>query len=163
MSDYHALSIGQGPSADPSGRYAIHMDARPLPGIECVGRWQDAVFPREHFSEIFASQTLEHLSRADQRLALEKSWWWLRTGGTIELWTPDLWAQVEWAVTGKISREWLQTVLYGEQDYPENTHLWLHTQESLATLLTECGFEVVECSRVEGSLKAIGRRPVPAL
>lgn len=137
----------------------IYLDARSIENVDIVCRWQDAHFPPSRLDSIFASQTIEHLSLADQRLALAKSLAWLRPGGTIELWTPDLETQVAWLRDGTITWPWFQHVIYGEQDYPENTHLWCHTKESFTTLLRECGFEVLHCEQIDGSLCLLARKP----
>lgn len=134
------------------------MDVRDLPGVDKVCAWQDAVFDRNTIDSIFSSQTLEHLNKADQEKALRKSWWWLKPGCVIEIWTPCLERQLQWYQEGKITLQWLQTVLYGEQDYPANTHLWVHTEESLRNILTDCGFIILQCDETEGSLHVVARK-----
>lgn len=151
------LEIGCG--ENPQLEYSVHMDARELPHVEVVCEWQNANFPEDTFSKIFANQVFEHLYKSEQVFALKKTLTWLKPGGILELWTPCLDRLAQLAVEGSITWEWFQEVCYGEQSYPDNCHRWVHTLSTLYTMAMVCGFAVDECKEVDGSIKLIARKP----
>lgn len=153
------LAIGQGPNPQPE--YDLHLDARALPGVDIVAPWQSASFAPTTFDYVFSSQTLEHLNRADQELALRRTLTWLKPQAVLEVWTPCIETQVRWVTEGSITWDWFQQVMYGEADYLENTHKWMHTVASLHALASECGYEVLSCEEVHGSIRLVARRPEP--
>jgi predicted SAM-dependent methyltransferase len=140
-------------------RFNLYMDIRDYKGVDIVLPWQSADLPKRTFHHIHASQTIEHLLLAAQLNALKRSCDWLIPGGILEVWTPDLEDQIRSFNAGAITIEWLRTICNGEQDYPENAHLGLHTNASLVELAEQAGFQIVSCETVAGSLALIARRP----
>lgn len=155
--DPDTLEIGCGDIPDP--HYLVHLDARPLAGVDIVGKWQEINFPEASFHKIFSNQTLEHLYKNEQEEAFRKSLRWLKPNGVLEVWTPCLDRLAVLATEGSISWPWFQMVVYGEQSYPENCHRWCHTLNSLQELAVSTGFEVDVCEEVEGSIRLLARRP----
>lgn len=152
-----SLEIGVGDIPDPN--FSLHMDIRALPGVEVVSSWQDASFPEGSFLHIKANQVFEHLNRGNQLIALQKSCSWLAPGGVLEIWTPCLDRLAVMAVEGSITWEWLQRVLYGEQDYDDNIHRNVHTLSTLKAMALASGLIVDSIDEIDGSIKLIAKRP----
>lgn len=125
-----------------------HLDARPLPHIEFV---QSAVdlsnIPDNRYDRVVASDVIEHLGWRDIPQALRE---WLRVltpKGLLEIETPNaVEALVIIGAPGYGARHGDETqfhyfnrVMYGHQDYPENTHRSYFTPAWLTDLLYEAG------------------------
>ena len=89
--------------------------------------------------EICAFDILEHFPREKSRQVLKMWVGLLRPGGVIRIRCPDLLH----AVKVRLSDEWLELLLYGGQDYPENQHLCGFTRNMLVGLLLDENLEII--------------------
>lgn len=121
-----------------------HIDIRPLPHL-------DVVSPVDHlpmFADgtvdlIYNCHVLEHFGRWDIPRVLKEWFRLLKPGGVLRTAVPDLAACFEvYAETGDITL--IHGLLYGRQDYPENTHHIGFDFAYLQRLLEGAGFTSVD-------------------
>lgn len=131
-----------------------HLDIRPLPHIEHVQDATDlANFRDGTFDRVIAQDVIEHIG---WRLIPDTLREWLRVlkpGGTLEVETPNARElhQILMRPNDPSGRraskhgvhesqfEYFNRVLFGHQDYPENTHKSYFTPEWLQRLLADAG------------------------
>lgn len=100
-------------------------------------------FPDASCSEILANDILEHLSHRVVRQVLKEWRRVLQQRGRLLLRVPDLEAICRIYLNNDDFQQ-ISYWLYGEQDYPENTHKTGFTVASLKKLLETEGFEVLK-------------------
>lgn len=87
--------------------------------------------------EIVAFHLLEHLSRPDAELLLNRARKWMAPGGTLTVEVPDMRAIFEMG----IGQGW-EGYVYGAQEHAGEFHLWGYTVESLVALVEAAGWTV---------------------
>ena len=93
------------------------------------------------YSLVYAHSVLEHFSKHD-RMACLKEWHRVcKTGGRVWISVPDM-VLLAKALLIKPT-DGVINFIYGEQNYPENTHRWGYTQNSIRTDLIAAGFKNV--------------------
>ena len=153
------LSLGIGQGRSDAFNFDLYLDIRDYPGVDIVAPWQEAELPAAVFSLIHSSQTLEHLRKEEQLEALRRCFFWLVPGGILRIQTPDLEKQLSLLLSEEITLEAFQRILYGEQDYDENTHLWVNTRTGLRGMAELAGFLVAVCEEVKGSISLVAIKP----
>lgn len=100
----------------------VHIDVRPLPGLDHVSPIDHLpMFADSTVDEIYNCHVLEHFGRHEFPKALQEWHRLLKPGGILRTAVPDLAACFEvYRETGDITL--IHGLLYGRQDYPENTH-----------------------------------------
>lgn len=147
------LEIGCGPT--PKQGF-INCDARDLPTVDIVCMAWDIPFPKGSISKIASRHMIEHVTR-DQAIQTLQHWYeLLKSGGELDVNTPDLNKTVEQlSMSGKsqyvnqdvTNKEHALYSLYGWQTNPYDFHKWLYDFESLYTILKTIGFQYID--RVE--------------
>lgn len=126
-----------------------HLDLRDLPHIKYV---QSAVdlsnFDDDSFNMIVTKDMIEHLSWREVPKALSE---WLRVAPIVEIETPNaievlnlLHSDYEPRWNKESDWQRFSRVLFGHQDYPENTHKCYFTVGWLEELLHEAGASFVK-------------------
>lgn len=146
------LNIGSGPSQKTEGW--LHLDSRPLRGVDVVADCRKLPFPDAHFEGVVASNVLEHISWRETLSTLKE---WLRVvvpGGYLIIQTPDALQLVEIIQgnpheatrEGENESSWMyfSRMCFGHQDCPENAHLTYFKEDWLTELLYEAGAGIVE-------------------
>ncbi|MEW5867343.1 MAG: HAD-IIIA family hydrolase [Bacillota bacterium] len=117
-------------------------------------------FPDCNADYIVAKDVLEHFGRLEVESVLKEWVRVLKPQGEIEIITPNLEAICSGYLRGDFGTERLVELLYGTQDYPENTHKAGFDLKSMAVLMEKCGVEVLDVHSDGGSnLIAKGRKP----
>lgn len=132
------LNLGCGPDVRAG---FINLDVRKLPGVtvcdvtsvKSMEQYRGADF-------ILARDILEHFSRAESHRTLKMWIGLLKKGGKIRIQCPELYHAVKIAY----SDEWVERLLYGGQDYPENFHKTGYTKGILTKLLNQNGCSVTK-------------------
>lgn len=153
----NVLEIGCGEA--PELEHSTRLDARKLPGIDLV---QSAVdlsnLDDASFDRVVAKDVIEHISWQDVPAALAEWMRVLRSGGALEVETPngrELVAQMmapqdpdlpRWKQRGVPESDWQRfcRTAFGHQDYPENLHRSYFTRPWLAELLMAAGAAKVD-------------------
>jgi ubiquinone/menaquinone biosynthesis C-methylase UbiE len=132
----------------------LHQDIRDLPGIDWVGDFRELPWGAEHFDAVFSSHGIEHTSWRETQAVLEEWLRVLKTGGTLELITPDFFRLWENLITGRVlpeSGKWaggpvtpafVAYVTGGGQDHEHNYHTAHYTDAWYFEALTELGCDV---------------------
>lgn len=117
-------------------------------------------FPDNHADYILAKDVLEHFGRLEVENVLREWVRVLKAQCEIMMITPNLEAICSGYVRGDFDTPRLVQLLYGHQDYPENTHRSGFDLKSMADLMERCGLEVLDVHSDGGSnLIARGRKP----
>lgn len=118
----------------------IHIDSRPLGGLDYITEaGQLAMFANDSVDLLYNCHVLEHISRPCIQPTLQEWWRVLKPGGLLRTAVPDL--AVAWAIyTESQDLNLILGLLYGRQDYPENTHLMGFDWLTLKRHLEQAGF-----------------------
>ncbi len=131
----------------------INLDIRPGSFIDVVhdARTLKEIYQDGTFDEIMAGDVLEHLGLWKWKPALQDWVDLLKPGGVLKMRTIDVRRAIEYfmvmkAVEGYDQKENYNKFvhfLFGDQDYPENTHNVTFTEEYLREDLVEMGMKVL--------------------
>ena len=118
----------------------VHVDVRPLPRLDHVSAIDDLpMFADGTVDEIYNCHVLEHFGRHEFRQALREWFRLLKPGGVLRTAVPDLESCFDvYRQTGDLKL--IHGLLYGRQDYPENTHHIGFDFRFLQACLSEAGF-----------------------
>lgn len=135
------LNIGAG-SDIKSGM--VNIDIRPLPGIDKVLDARKLPYGDNTVDRIIAIDIIEHFGRNEVADVLKEWNRVLKPGGTLIFRTPDLHLIMEEYLSAHIDGWEACRRIFGNQDYPENTHKCIFDINILHQLLeNQCNFKVV--------------------
>lgn len=125
-------------------------------------RWGDIVRGLPHEKEsvqgIFCSHVLEHLSLEDCRIALRRSYEYLKPGGIFRMVLPDLWQAVEQYCqdsSPRAAHTFMETTLLGcrsrggwlrralQSVFGNSKHLWMWDEKAMIDELQQVGFKKI--------------------
>lgn len=131
------LEVGGG--ANP--RFRPNLDVRPLPTVDIVadlgGAWP---VPDGGFDGVYSAYVMEHISWRKVPVFVGEIWRVLRPGGTATVVTSNTEAQMRWALRQEVFDEKIGQCLFGDNDYPENTHRAAFNPDYVIRLFREAGF-----------------------
>lgn len=119
------------------------------------------------FTEVYASQVLEHFSHLETRSVISEWWRVVAPCGSLKVEVPNFWGifsnfkKSSWQI-----EDWERFVerLYGAQDYEGNTHYSMfshqHFNKQLQHWLPDAKLEVYEVYANQGGLRALLRKEV---
>jgi len=118
-----------------------NMDIRPLPTVDIVANLEEPFpIPNESYMTLFGSYILEHLSwRSVTRFASECHRV-LKPGGKAVFLVPNTLAQCKLAVETDIWTDEISNMLFGGQDYSDNTHKNALSPNYAIGMFKQCGF-----------------------
>ena len=148
------LNVGAG--EDCLGEY-INIDIRNLEEIDIISDLSKCNLPflPKSVDEIKAIDVIEHFSHKTSIKVLKYLISLLKKGGLIFIQCPDVLKLYE--ILKDNPRELIRR-LYGDQDYPENTHKTGFTLLILEYLFVELGLEIVDKNYINGNLRIKGRK-----
>jgi SAM-dependent methyltransferase len=129
------LGAGERPVAG-----ALHVDMRPLPGVDVVADVRRLPFRTGAVGHLHAAHLIEHFPRRDLPGVTAE---WRRAvapGGALSVITPNLGYVVEEYRTGRMTHEEASTRIFGGQDYAGNFHYHVFDAPALAETLRAAGF-----------------------
>jgi len=164
----HRVSLGRREvwielgSGDRPARGYLHCDVRPRRHVECAADVGAGLPFRSGVADrILACHILEHFSWRRTSNVLSEWARVLRTGGQLELITPNLrWTCTKYATDdySKYTRYHIQSDIFGAQDYPKNYHHAGFDWAFLSKLLAGLGFDPVIDLSASGGKHDMSRR-----
>ena len=129
----------------------FNLDIRPLPNVDFVVDLEEAKlpFPDNFFATIYAIDVIEHITYRRVRQLIKELYRVLGKGGRLVVRTPDTELIAKYVLDRRFPGvhgdlfETMSWYIYGEQDYPENTHKSAFTKETLKQLLEDAGFVII--------------------
>lgn len=122
----------------------VHVDARPLDGIDHVATADNLPFADESVELLYWCHGLEHVQRLKVKETLFELRRVLAMDGVLRLSLPDLSILAWMYANHQATIEQVVGPIHGRQDYPDNIHYCSYDLKSLTHLLTECGFHHTE-------------------
>jgi len=134
------LEIGCGESK--TYGHSLGLDIRRTTETDIIADARSLPFHDDVFDLVFSSHCIEHISHREVRSALSEWVRVLRPTGTIEIVCPDLRAR---AAIFAARPTWDGVMnIYGDQDYPENSHLSGYSYGLLKGILESLGVRRVK-------------------
>lgn len=161
------IEVGAGETAHrPS---YLHVDVRPVPGVDLIAHARRLPFASEVADEIYAAHMIEHLSYEDGSKFLTEIFSALKKGGRVELSCPDLERVSD--IYGKIGNlnhrvgivDAVKSILYGSQSHQFDFHRSGYDFRLLSRELREAGFARIRKLAPGGGIPATQRPSVRAL
>jgi len=129
----------------------LNLDVRQLPNVDFVVDLEksDLPFSDNFFATIYAIDVIEHITYRRVRQLFKELHRVLNKGGRLIVRTPDMELIAKYVLDRRFPGvhgdlfETMSWYIYGEQDYPENTHRTAFTKETLRQLLEGAGFIVI--------------------
>lgn len=135
------IDIGAGSRISPE---YVHIDTRDLDHIEIICTAHSLPIPDGILDEVYSRHTLEHF--ADREISKILSEWSrvLKPGGRLVLNYPDFDKYTRWFESKQnLPIEEKSRLIYGEQDYPENTHRCALNYVKVETMLAALDMTVI--------------------
>jgi len=128
----------------------FNLDVRQLPNVDFVVDLEksDLPFPDNFFATIYAIDVIEHITYRKVKQLIKELYRVLGKGGRLVVRTPDTELIAKYVLDRRFPGvhgdlfETMSWYIYGEQDYPENTHKSAFTKETLRQLLESADFIV---------------------
>ena len=142
------IELGGGPGLPGTERpiFRPNLDTRPGPMVDIVANLEQPLpLPDGSFDGVYSSFCLEHLSFRRVRVFIAEIYRILAPGGLAVLVTADTYEQCRKAA-GTPPEEWgdnISNLLFGGQDYPDNTHKVALSRPFATKLFHEAGFFLV--------------------
>lgn len=129
------LGGGERPSIRPNA------DCRQLPTVDIIVDFEKPLpLLSNEYDYIYSAYVLEHLSWRSLKQFLKEVWRILTTTGMAKFVTANLQEQCRKVLACPLSFEDTSCLIFGGQDYPENTHRCGFSPEQVVRLFQEAGF-----------------------
>jgi len=120
----------------------VNIDIRDIPGIKRMDV-RELDYPDCSANEIYASDIIEHFSKAEQEPLLKEWYRVLSPNGKLFIRTIDF-DRVYINLYLKNQLELFFKHLYGGQEYEYNYHKWCYTKATMKQILEKIGFKNIE-------------------
>lgn len=134
------IDIGCGANRHPAADCAV--DVRPAHGVDFTVNLEEPNWPisSDEWDCVLSVFALEHISWRNTMTFLKECYRITKPGGTLILITPNTEAQMEYLLK---TEDWdvAGCMLFGDLDYPENSHKAFVNPSMLTRQLSEVGFE----------------------
>ena len=118
-----------------------NMDVRPLPTVDIVANLEELFpIPDESYGSVYGEYVIEHLSWRTVQQFIRECHRVLVPGGKCVHVTADTREQCMLALDTKEWNEDISCMLFGGQDYSDNTHKNALSPAYAARMFRECGF-----------------------
>jgi predicted SAM-dependent methyltransferase len=146
----------------------INIDVIDFPGIDLKCDIRKLPYGKESVDEILANDVLEHFGRLEWRSILAYWYSLLKKGGVISIQTPDIIKLFEMWKTKEIDKtgpphtaklhmdDKLIRRIFGEQDFPEDTHKTGITMELIRLEFNKLNIKITHESFINGNLRIQG-------
>lgn len=144
------LELGGGDNPHP--RTNVNVDVRPGPKVHFPASFDEPLKDKikdDDFDVVFSQYALEHVSYRNIPRFLKDVFRITKHGGEVVFVTSNTRAQIDWLLAhpdgwdGRSFFDSASGLLYGDQDYPENSHKCYFDPGILAKLFAEAGFSFV--------------------
>lgn len=127
----------------------VNIDIRPLPGIDKVLDARKLPYEDNSVDKILAMDVIEHFGRNEIATVLKEWYRVLEPGGFLIMKTPDLRMITEDFISSRIDSVETCRRLFGNQEYPENTHKCIFDAVSLTAILMHQHFSIISIKQTE--------------
>jgi predicted SAM-dependent methyltransferase len=169
--NHRYLELGGGDNPHP--QCDVNCDVRPGSKVHVVADFDKPLPIRDaEYDVVFSQYALEHLSWRNVRSFLKEVFRVTKPGGKLFFITANTEAQCDFVKSnpdgwdGKSPFESFSCVLFGDQDYPENTHKNYMSPTIAHNLFTDAGFESVQTQswgERATDISILASRPVSSL
>jgi len=126
-------------------RIRPNVDKRAGPNVDIVADFEKPLpLPSDEYSYVFSMYAIEHISWRNVTQFIQELYRISATPGMVEIFTANLLEQCKVVAE---SKEWdmnFSTMLFGDQDYPDNTHRVGFSPDYITKLFLKAGFTKVE-------------------
>lgn len=151
----HKVKLNLGCGTDIQEGY-VNVDIRDLPGVDLVGDVR--MLPAVEAEYIRAIDVVEHMPQKEAERAVAHWVSMLSHGGIIEIQCPDVVHAA--GLAARRGDDWFIRLLYGAQDYPENTHVAGFTLATMEKLLKSLGLQIILGEQTKnGNLHVKAQKP----
>jgi len=164
--DQKIIEIGGGPGL-PGGEQPLfrpNIDVRPGPMVDIVHDLEQTPWPlaSHSYDGVYSSFCLEHVSYRRIGAFIEELYRILSPGGIAVLVTADTYQQCLLATQTppELWGEWISSMLFGDQNYSDNTHKVALSRSYAAKLFQASGFYRVETLDHPGIMGPDGHQDV---
>lgn len=139
------LELGGGDNPQPG--VTCNVDVRPGPNVNFIANFEEPLpISSDEWDRVISVYVIEHMSWRKLPLFLAEMFRVLKPGGTVHLVTANTEAQLKWVLNlqEKEPRKFYERascILFGDQDYPENTHRLYLSPLLFKNLLEQVGFQ----------------------
>lgn len=135
----------------------LNVDVRNLPGVDIVTNATMLPFEIGTVSEIYTSHLIEHFTISELRNKVFPYWLdMLHPNGILKIIVPDMPAMIMAFVQNDMTFSNLSEVTFGMQDYDDDFHYSMFSQNTLCSILFSSGFkyvDVIDENRVNGKCR----------
>lgn len=118
-----------------------NLDCRALPTVDIVADLnQPLPIESATYDGVFCSYVIEHVSWRKVREFVTETARILKPGGVAVFVAPNTKAQLKWALSREEWDEKIAQCIFGDQDYPENSHRAAFSPDYAIALFREAGF-----------------------
>jgi len=118
-----------------------NMDVRQLPTVDIVANLEEPFpIPDESYGSVFGNYLLEHLSWRSVLQFITECHRILTPGGKAVFVVPNTLAQCKLAVETEVWTSEISNMLFGGQDFSDNTHKNALSPDYAMRMFKECGF-----------------------
>ena len=123
-----------------------NVDVRPGPGVDIVADFNKplTMLPSQSFDGVFSQYSIEHISWRTVRTFISEAHRILRPGGRAVFITANLLEQARRLAAAERWNDELIGMVFGDNDYPENSHRCGFSPEYAVRLMKQAGFFVVD-------------------
>jgi len=137
-----AIELGGGDKP----RFRPNADVRPLPTVDIVVDFEKTPYPlpSDEYDLVYSQYLMEHLSWRTVQAFIGEVYRVLKPGGVARMITANLQAQCRVVAEAKEWQPNFAVMVFGDQDYSENTHRSGWSPEYAVKMFKEAGFDRVE-------------------
>lgn len=119
-----------------------NLDVRSGPTVDIVADFNKKLpIENEQYDGVFSSYCIEHISWRNVRLFISETYRILKNGGKIVFLTANTKRQMHWVLSQDEFNDDSSCIIFGDQNYDENTHRNFLCPEFAVKLMREAGFE----------------------
>ncbi len=166
------LELGGGANRHPAS--LVNLDVRQCPGVDivCDFNKDPLPYPDDEWDAVLCIFALEHVSWRRVRDVLKETYRVIKPGGRAIFVVPNVGAQMVWATRnptgwdGYAFFESISGLLFGDLDYPENSHKSFYSPEVAKELFESTGFvgiEIQPYGERDTDMGVIAAKPMPVV
>jgi len=125
--------------------YHPNVDVRKLPNVDIIADFEQPLpLPDAEYDLVYSKFLIEHIPRRKVKQFIKEIYRILKPNGKAEITTANLLEQCKIVANSEEWDENFSCMLFGDQDYPENTHKVGFSPKYAVKLFTEAGFSKIE-------------------
>ncbi len=129
----------------------LGIDVRKTPAVDVQADIRKLPFKDNSIDNIVAEDVAEHFRRAELMVVLKEWHRVLKSNSVLRIKTPYFSFIVQLFTSGRIPQVEAARKLYGNQDYPENTHYTCYDPSELGAVLKDAGFQLTHLFKTDNT------------